>query len=63
MQGNLSEINLNEILSLATGGKKSGVLRLRHGNETVEVFLNEGEIVHATCPIGEGEKAIYYPVT
>ncbi len=63
MQGNLSEINLDEILSLATGGKKSGVLTLRHGNETVEVFLNEGEIVHATCPIGEGEKAIYYPVT
>jgi Domain of unknown function (DUF4388) len=63
MQGNLSEINLNEILSLATAGKKSGVLTLRHGNETVEVFLNDGEIVHATCPIGEGEKAIYYPVT
>jgi hypothetical protein len=63
MQGNLSEIKLNEILSLATGGKKSGLLTLRHGNETVEVFLNDGEIVHATCPIGEGEKAIYYPVT
>jgi phage FluMu protein gp41 len=63
MQGNLSEINLNEILALATGGKKSGLLTLRHGNETVELFLNEGEIVHATCPIGEGEKAIYYPVT
>jgi hypothetical protein len=63
MQGNLSEIHLDEILSLATSGKKSGVLRLRHGAETVEVFLNDGEIVHATCPIGEGEKAIYYPIT
>ena len=63
MQGNLSEINLNEILSLAMGGKKSGVLTLRRGNETVEVFFSEGEIIHATCPIGEGEKAIYYPVT
>ena len=63
MQGNLSEINLSEILALATGGKKSGLLTLRHGHETVEVFLNDGEIVHATCPIGEGEKAIYYPVT
>ncbi len=63
MQGNLSEINLNEILSLAMGGKKTGVLTLRRGHETVEVFFNQGEIVHATCPIGEGEKAIYYPVT
>ncbi len=63
MQGTLSEINLNEILALATAGRKSGLLTLRHGNEIVQVFLNEGEIVHATCPIGAGEKAIYYPVT
>ncbi len=63
MQGNLSEINLNEILSLAMGGKKTGVLTLRRGDETVEVFFSEGDIIHATCPIGEGEKAIYYPVT
>jgi hypothetical protein len=63
MQGNLSEINLGEILALATRNKKSGVLTLRHGNETVKVFLSGGEIVHATCPIGDGEKAIYYPVT
>ena len=63
MQGNLSEINLNEILSLAMGGKKTGVLTLCRGNETVEVFFNVGDIVHATCPIGDGEKAIYYPLT
>ena len=63
MQGNLSQINLNEILSLATGGKKTGVLKLCRGNETVEVFFDEGHIVHATCPIGEGERAVYYPVT
>jgi hypothetical protein len=63
MQGTLSEINFDEILSFATEGKKTGVLTLCRGNETVEVFLHDGEIVHATCPIGEGEKAIYYPVT
>jgi hypothetical protein len=38
MQGNLSQISLNDILLLATGGKKSGVLRLNRGKETVEVF-------------------------
>jgi hypothetical protein len=63
MQGNLSEINFDEILSFATEAKKTGVLTLCRGNETVEVFINDGDIVHATCPIGEGEKAIYYPVT
>jgi hypothetical protein len=63
MEGNLSQISLNDILLLATGGKKSGVLKLQRGKETVEVFFNEGEIIHATCPIGEGEKALLYPVT
>ena len=63
MQGNLSQISLNDILLLATGAKKSGVLKLSRGKETVEVYFSDGDIVHATCPIGEGEKALLYPVT
>ena len=63
MEGNLSHINLNDVLLLATAGKKSGVLKLSRGNESVDVYLSEGDIVHATCPIGEGEKALHYPVT
>lgn len=63
MQGNLRQIGLNDLLLLATNGKKSGVLKLARGKETVEVFFNAGVIVHATCPIGEGEKALLYPVT
>lgn len=63
MQGNLSQIGLADLLLLATSGKKSGLLKLAHGKESVEVFLNEGTIVHATCPIGDGEKALLYPVT
>lgn len=63
MQGNLSQISLNDILLLATGGKKTGVLKLSRGKENVEVYFQEGAIIHATCPIGDGEKAILYPVT
>jgi hypothetical protein len=63
MQGNLSQISLTDILLLATGGKKSGVLKLTKGKETVELYFAEGEIIHATCPIGEGNKALLYPVT
>ena len=63
MQGNLSQIGLSDLLLLATSGKKSGVLKLAHGKESVEVFLSDGNIVHATCPIGEGDKALLYPVT
>lgn len=63
MQGDLAQISLNDILLLATGGKKSGVLKLSRGKENVEVYFEEGNIIHATCPIGDGEKAILYPVT
>ncbi len=63
MQGNLAQISLNDILLLATGGKKSGILKLARGKETVEVYFVDGSIVHATCPIGDGEKALLYPVT
>ena len=63
MQGNLSQISLNDILLLATGAKKSGVLKFSRGKENVEVYFVDGSIVHATCPIGDGEKALVYPVT
>jgi len=63
MQGNLRQIGLNDLLLLATNGKKSGVLKLARDKETVEVFFNSGVIVHATCPIGDGEKALLYPLT
>ena len=63
MQGNLSHISLTDLLLLATSAKKSGVLKLTRGKETVDVYLKEGRIVHANCPIGEGEKALLYPVT
>jgi len=63
MQGSLSQISLNDILLLITGGRKSGTLKLSRGKETVEIYVSEGNIVHATCPIGEGEKALLYPVT
>ena len=63
MQGNLSQISLTDLLLLTTTGKKSGVLKLAQDKETVEIFLADGNIVHAVCPIGEGEKALLYPVT
>lgn len=63
MQGSLSHISLNDILLLITGGRKSGTLKLSRGKETVEIYVSEGNIVHAICPIGEGEKALLYPVT
>ena len=59
MQGNLAQISLNDILLLATGGRKSGVLKLSRGKETVEVYISDGNIIHATCPIGEEKKRCF----
>lgn len=63
MQGSLSQIGLTDLFLLVTSGKKSGMLKLTRGKEAVEVYLADGKIIHATCPIGEGEKALLYPVT
>ena len=63
MQGSLSQIGLNDILLLATGAKKTGILKFSRGKENVDVYFVDGSIVHATCPIGDGEKALVYPVT
>jgi hypothetical protein len=63
MQGNLSQISFNDVLLVVTGGKKSGLLKLSRGKETVEVYFVDGQIIHASCPIGDGEKALLYPVT
>jgi hypothetical protein len=63
MHGELSELNIYEILLLATAGKKTGRLLLCQRDETVEVFFHDGVIVHATSPVGEGEQALYYPIT
>jgi len=57
MQGNLSQIGLSDLLLLTTTGKKSGILKLAHGKETVEVYLAEGQIVHATWP-ASGRKSV-----
>lgn len=63
MQGNLSQISLNDVLLLAAGAKKTGILKFSRGKESVEVYFADGRIVHASCPIGDGEKALVYPVT
>lgn len=63
MQGNLSHISFIDLLLLATSGRKSGLLKLNRGKEAVEIYLAEGNIVHANCPIGDGDKAVLYAVT
>jgi hypothetical protein len=63
MQGALSQIGLTDVLQLCILTKKSGQLRLSRGNETVDIYLIDGEVAHAVSPLGEGEKAFFHPLT
>ncbi|HTM07973.1 MAG TPA: DUF4388 domain-containing protein [Verrucomicrobiae bacterium] len=63
MQGTLSQISLTDVLQLCILTKKSGLLKLTRGKETVEIHFLGGEVAHAVSPLGEGEKAFFHPLT
>ena len=63
MQGKLSQISLTDVLQLCILTKKSGLLKLARGNETVEIYFIGGELAHAVSPLGEGEKAFFHALT
>jgi len=63
MQGAFSQISLSDVLQLCILAKKSGLLKLSKGKETVEIYFDTGEAVHAASPLGEGEKAFFYPLS
>jgi len=46
-QGSLTEFQLPDIVQFLSGARKTGVLRLVEGQETGEIFLEKGRIVHA----------------
>lgn len=63
MQGKLSQISLTDVLQLCILTKKSGLLQLARGKETVEIYFISGELAHAVSPLGEGEKAFFHALT
>jgi len=63
MQGTFAQIALTDVLQLCILAKKSGLLRLTQGKEIVEIYFVKGDVIHATCPFNEGEKAFFYPLT
>jgi uncharacterized protein DUF4388 len=63
MQGTLSQISLTDVIQLCVLAKKSGLLKLSRGKETVEIYFDRGEAVHAVSPLGPGEKAFFHPMT
>lgn len=58
-QGSLREIPLPDIIQLVSVSGKTGVFMLEKDNERGEIYLCEGQIVHAVYNTIEGEEAIY----
>lgn len=57
--GSLQEMSLPDIVQVLHQGRKSGVLRLTSDRNTGEVYLRDGDIVHATWRDLRGADAFY----
>jgi len=58
-QGSLTELHLPDIVQLISVSGKTGVFELVDGELRGEIFLNDGQIVHAQLQDAVGEEAVY----
>lgn len=58
-QGSLKELPLPDIIQLVSVSGKTGVFVLQGPSQTGQIFLKDGEIVHATAGQASGEDAVY----
>ncbi len=58
MVGDLSNMKPPIVLQSIVGGKMTGLLELKHNEATIEMFVDEGNPVHASAPDCKGEAAI-----
>jgi Domain of unknown function (DUF4388) len=58
-QGSLKELPLPDIIQLVAVSGKTGVFNLTSGAQRGDIFLREGEIVHAVAGNVRGEEAVY----
>jgi hypothetical protein len=58
-QGSLSELHLPDIVQLMSVSGKTGVFCLEDGAVRGEIYLKDGQIVHAQIEDAQGEDAVY----
>jgi hypothetical protein len=58
-QGALKELPLPDIIQLVSVSGKTGMFLLRSGEATGEIYLHDGQIVHARVGELTGEEAVY----
>lgn len=58
-QGSLKELPLPDIIQLVSVSGKTGVFVLQSGHQKGDIYLRDGEIVHAVAGDLRGEEAVY----
>ncbi|UCD71547.1 MAG: DUF4388 domain-containing protein [Syntrophobacterales bacterium] len=61
--GDLSQIRLVHILRLLVSEGKTGQLMLTKGNDSGEIFVENGDITHASSTLNAGEEALLTMMT
>ena len=58
-QGSLAELHLPDIIQLVSVSGKTGVFHLTDGDQEGQIFLRDGQMVHAELDDLSGEEAVY----
>ena len=58
-QGSLKELPLPDIIQLVSVSGKTGVFILKTADQSGEIYLRDGDIVHALAGEVQGEEAVY----
>ena len=58
LSGNLTDMNVNDVLQLPTMGLRTGEMRIARGSDTARLFYKEGQVVHAVLGDRRDEDAL-----
>jgi len=59
LRGSLTQLPLLDILKMLSSGNKTGRLDLRQGSKTGEIYLQDGNLIHAVTGPKIGEKGLF----
>jgi CheY-like chemotaxis protein len=63
LRGNLSQMNVIDLMQSLEMGRKSGLLKLTNDSDRCDVYFTDGQINHATYGATKGDEAVYKVLT
>jgi hypothetical protein len=59
LRGSLAQLSLLDILKMLSSGNRTGLLDIRQGSKTGEIYLQNGNLIHAVTGPQIGEKGLF----